>query len=90
MRVGGIEQRRWASRLSPRERAGEAEPIAAGRALVATAPPAVHSAHGAAGGAAFLAQLIASRDQHPQFRERRRATPNEALVAYAAAARLSQ
>jgi hypothetical protein len=39
---------------------------------------------------AFLAQLIATKDQHPQTRERRRADPTEALAAYRAAAALSE
>ncbi len=34
--------------------------------------------------ASFLAQLIATKDQHPQTRERRRADPNEVLAAYRA------
>jgi hypothetical protein len=34
--------------------------------------------------AAFLAQLIATKDQLPQTRERRRAEPAEALAAYRA------
>jgi len=38
--------------------------------------------------AAFLAHLIAMRDQAPQTRERRRATPGDATAAYRAAARL--
>ena len=38
--------------------------------------------------AAFLAQLIATRDQAPQTRDRRRAEPMEALAAYRAAAAL--
>ena len=38
--------------------------------------------------APFLAQLIATKDQHPQTRERRRAEPAEALAVYRAAAAL--
>jgi hypothetical protein len=37
---------------------------------------------------AFLAHLIATREQHPQTRTRRRAEPAEALRAYAAMARM--
>jgi len=33
----------------------------------------------------FLAQLIATKDQLPQTRERRRAEPDEAIAAYRAA-----
>lgn len=39
--------------------------------------------------AAFLAQLIATRDQLPQTRERRRAEPAQAVTAYRTAAALS-
>jgi hypothetical protein len=38
--------------------------------------------------AAFLAQLIATKQQAPQTRERRRAEPSEALAAYRSAAGL--
>jgi hypothetical protein len=38
---------------------------------------------------AFLAQLIATKDQHPQTRERRRADPTDVLAAYRATAALS-
>src|SRR5262249_52205356 len=38
-----------------------------------------------AGSAAFLAQLIATREQLPQTRERRRAEPGDAVNVYAAA-----
>ena len=34
----------------------------------------------------FLAQLVATKDGHPQTRERRRAEPNVALAAYRATA----
>ncbi len=60
------------------------------RALVAVTPPSA-----AREGAtlhrqpAFLAQLLAIKDQHPQTRERRRATPQEAIAAYRAAAALT-
>jgi hypothetical protein len=40
--------------------------------------------------AAFLAHLIAVKDQLPQTRERRRAEPGEALAAYRAAAGLTR
>jgi hypothetical protein len=39
--------------------------------------------------AAFLAQLVATKDQHPQTRERRRAEPDMASAAYRAAAALT-
>ena len=39
---------------------------------------------------AFLAQLIATKEQHPQTRERRRADPTDVLAAYRAAAALTE
>ena len=36
----------------------------------------------------FLAQLVATKDGHPQTRERRRVEPNVALAAYRATAAL--
>jgi hypothetical protein len=57
------------------------------RALVALTPPSDRLERQAAVGyAPFLAQLVATKDHHPQTRERRRAEPNEALAAYRAAA----
>ena len=40
--------------------------------------------------APFLAQLIATKQQHPQTRERRRAEPAQAVSAYRAAAKLAK
>ncbi|HET7191224.1 MAG TPA: hypothetical protein VFI98_04870 [Pseudolabrys sp.] len=58
-----------------------------GRALVVLTPPSDRLERQAtAGFAPFLAQLVATKDHHPQTRERRRAEPNEALAAYRAAA----
>ena len=57
------------------------------RALVALTPPSERLERQAAVGyAPFLAQLAATKDHHPQTRERRRAEPNEALAAYRATA----
>jgi hypothetical protein len=39
--------------------------------------------------APFVAHLVATKDQHPQTRERRRADPNDALAAYRATAALT-
>jgi hypothetical protein len=39
--------------------------------------------------APFLAQLVATKNQHPQTRERRRAEPDMASAAYRAAAALT-
>lgn len=66
-------------------------PASESRALVTLVPNADHS-DGQAGyrNMGFLAQLIATKEQHPQTRERRRADPTEVLAAYRAAAALSQ
>ena len=61
--------------------------ITESRALIAIEAPApaersfTHSRHPAA---PFLAQLIATRQQAPQTRTRRRAEPQEAISVYAA------
>lgn len=58
---------------------------AAGRALLVIEPE--RELLGSAGNfrqAAFLAQLIATKDKHPQTRERRRALPADAIGAYRA------
>jgi len=39
--------------------------------------------------APFVAHLVATKDQHPQTRERRRADPHDAVAAYQAAAVLT-
>jgi hypothetical protein len=39
--------------------------------------------------APFVAHLVATKDHHPQTRERRRADPNDALAAYRATAALT-
>ena len=63
-------------------------PASAQRALVALAPIAAVQlgATPVKRPAAFLAQLIAVKDGHPQTRERRRAEPGEAIAAYRAVA----
>ncbi|HWK95232.1 MAG TPA: hypothetical protein VNR39_07400 [Pseudolabrys sp.] len=60
-----------------------------GRALVVTAPQPSPEPASTYRQAAFLAQLIATRDHAPQTRERRRAEPMEALAAYRATAALA-
>ena len=52
------------------------------RALVVTAPAPVPSPVAAYRQAAFLAHLIAVKDQHPQTCERRRVEPADAIAAY--------
>jgi len=75
-------------------RSGEPDGVAAdrpeSRALVSLAPlPHAPEIQAGYRNAAFLAHLIATKDQHPQTRERRRAEPNEALAAYRATVALA-
>ena len=89
MRHGEIEK--MASGLTP----DDAEPAqteqAASRALVALTPAnAAHRASECYRQAPFLAHLLATKDQHPQTRERRRAGPDEALAAYRTTAALTR
>jgi hypothetical protein len=57
----------------------------ASRALVALSPAAVgHEVSANHRQAAFLAHLIATKDQLPQTRERRRAEPDQVIAAYRA------
>ena len=60
-------------------------PVNESRALVAMEPAAAHEPAARFREAPFLAQLIATREQLPQTRERRRAEPGEAIAAYRAA-----
>jgi hypothetical protein len=57
----------------------------AGRALVILEPVARQEPQTGHREVQFLAQLIATRDQLPQTRERRRAEPAEVIAAYRAA-----
>ncbi len=67
-----------------------AEPAAPNRALVAVTPVAeTREPLTVYRQAAFLAQLLAIKDQHPQTRERRRADPEVAIAAYRATAALT-
>ena len=66
-------------------------PAGESRALVALMPAAApHKPSESHRQAAFLAHLIATKDQLPQTRERRRAEPAEAIAAYQASAKLSE
>ena len=68
----------------------ETAPAGESRALVALTPAAAarppSESHRQA---AFLTHLIATKDQLPQTRERRRAEPAEAIAAYRAGAALN-
>jgi hypothetical protein len=71
----------------PARQAPEPAPEApAGRSLIALAPaaPLGEPISQYRQQAPFLAQLIATREQLPQTRERRRAEPEEAIAAYRA------
>jgi len=79
--VGAVDRTRRgssASRRQPRTESSRAliavEPIAAGDTPLRTRPQAD-----------FLAHLIATREQLPQTRERRRAEPHDVIAVYAAA-----
>ena len=61
---------------------------APGRAVVAVTPDTYGAAARSYRPATFLAHLIATRDQAPQTRERRRATPRDAAAAYRTVAAL--
>ena len=60
------------------------------RALVVTAPAAVIESRPAHRRATFLAHLIATKEQAPQTRARRRAEPTEAISAYRTVAALAR
>ena len=66
---------------------GASEAVPAGRALaLRSAAPTDTQASGPRPSASFLAQLIATAQQAPQTRQRRRAAPDEASASYTAAA----
>lgn len=67
-----------------------AQPPRESRALVALAPASATASSARYGQATFLAQLIATKDRHPQTRERRRAEPAEAAATYRAIASLAR
>jgi hypothetical protein len=65
-------------------------PTSEGRALIPLAPvPELSERQSGYRNASFLAHLIATKYQHPQTRERRRAEPDEVLAAYRATVALS-
>lgn len=69
-------------------RQAQSQPASESRALVALAPAAERAfpRHQAA----FLAHLIATKQQMPQTRARRRAEPAQAVTAYRAMAELAK
>ena len=70
--------------LTPVEHDGDS------RALVVVAPSATHRPPANYRQAQFLAHLIATKDQLPQTRERRRAEPGVAIAAYRTTAALTR
>lgn len=89
MRLSGIKAVAARQRGSFTAEAVPAQPAEPSRAIVALAPPStVHEAPSRYLQATFLTQLLATKDDHPQTRERRRAEPAEALAAYRATAAL--
>lgn len=88
MRVGAINEGFSGQTGMPRRDAAPKHDRAVTRALVLVETPAAHELTSAHRQAAFVAQLIATKDQHPQTRARRRAEPSEALKAYRVTAAL--
>lgn len=87
MRLVGINGGKWKPAEGPRkaDRPADERPEPS-RALVALTPTAAQPAAASHRPAAFLAHLIATHEQVPQLRERRRAEPAEAIAAYRATA----
>jgi hypothetical protein len=93
MRIGKIN--RASSRLtdsSKQEFEGELVKDVAGRALLVVEPQPIADEPVASNfrQAPFLAQLIATKDQHPQTRDRRRAEPSHAIGAYRAVVAMTE
>jgi hypothetical protein len=75
---------------SDQARQAEDQPASESRALVALAAPAAAAPLPRYRQAPFLAHLIATKQQLPQTRERRRAEPAQAATAYRAMAELAK
>jgi hypothetical protein len=89
MRIGETNSKVFRQADLPARSPNAAEQIAESRALVPVAP--VTATHEPAPArdhcrATFLAHLIATKEQLPQTRERRRAEPKDAIGAYRAVA----
>jgi hypothetical protein len=91
MRVSGVTEGSFGEtgRMPHGETPEAVAPRAESRALTVIAPEAPRELPSVYRQAPFLAQLIASRDQHAQARSRRRADPHEAIAAYRAGAGLT-
>lgn len=87
MRIGQIAATGARPNESPAQ-AAEAAQAGESRALVTLTPAAAPQPCERYREATFLAHLIATKDQLPQTRERRRAEPAEAIAAYRATATL--
>ena len=87
MRIGGTSTGVFGHDGQPSRQAESSAP-AVSRALTVIDPPARNEMLFVRGDAAFLAHLIATKAQAPQTRARRRASPQEAIAAYRAAAGL--
>jgi hypothetical protein len=90
MRLGEINATTSRQSGLPVQRRTAPVPVVASRALVAPTPAAAPGEPRGYRQAAFLAHLIATKEQLPQTRERRRAEPGEAVAAYRAAAELTK
>jgi hypothetical protein len=90
MRVSGVTEGSFGEtgRMPRGEAPEDIAPRAESRALTVIAPEARRELPNVYRQAPFLAQLIATKDQHAQTRSRRRAEPQEAIAAYRAVARL--
>ena len=85
--VGSVRPSDRASLARPAEAASDAAPTGehaqSGRALVVMEDRSAGRSGPARPSAPFLAQLIATAQQAPQTRQRRRAEPDEASASYA-------
>jgi len=90
MRLGEIISLAARQNGLPAQRRQDAAPAPEGRALVALTPATAPSEPCSYRQAAFLAHLIATKEQLPQTRERRRAGLSEAIAAYRTAANLAE
>ena len=89
MRIGGSREGAFGhGGQPPREPAQSAAPASRALTVIATPAPREATPQLPRGNTAFLAHLIATKDQAPQTREKRRAAPAEVLAAYRAVASL--